>query len=232
MESRPRWITHLHRGAYDAMRAAALSGLPLRTLYDWSRRVPLEPSVSKVRPRLWSYEDLITLRVVYWLRKPKQVDSAVVSGTVMPKVRQLLLEVAEAGEDLWSFEAERIRIHLLLDRQGGVYLKRRQVEQLGGRPMLFGSDQLDLLGPFQIDGARGPDLIAPRERLRIIPGKCAGEPHLLGSRLETRAVAALSFRGLRESQISAMYPDEDPIAISEAIEFEESLDPPLFRLAA
>jgi len=232
MENRPRWITRLHRGAYDAKRASALSGVPLRTLYDWSRRVPIEPSVSRVRQRLWSYQDLITLRVIHWLRGPKTVGDEPVLATAMPRVRQLLQELTEQGEDLWSFEREGLRIHLLLDRKGEVYLERRRIERLGGSQMLFGPDQLDLLGPFQIEGAKGPDLIAPRERLRIVPGKCAGEPHLLGSRLETRAIAALAFRGLSHGQIAELYPDEDRVAIGEAIEFERTLDPPLFRMAA
>jgi hypothetical protein len=49
---------------YDARRAAALSGVPLSTLYQWARRGIIEPSASAERPRLWSYADLMALRIV------------------------------------------------------------------------------------------------------------------------------------------------------------------------
>jgi uncharacterized protein (DUF433 family) len=67
------------------------------------------------------------------------------------------------------------------------------------------------------------DLRAPRPRLRIVPGKVAGEPHLVGSRLTTRTVAALAARGFSAEQIAALYMHEDPAALAEAVELERSL---------
>lgn len=41
-------------GCYEAIRAAALSGVPLSTVYDWARKGLVVPSVSSVREMLGS----------------------------------------------------------------------------------------------------------------------------------------------------------------------------------
>jgi hypothetical protein len=51
-------------GCYDARRAAALSGVPRSTVYDWARRDIVVPSISPEREKLWSYADLMALRIV------------------------------------------------------------------------------------------------------------------------------------------------------------------------
>lgn len=66
-----------------------------------------------------------------------------------------------------------------------------RVHDLGGQTV---SEQLlDLVAPFTTaEGTRGPDLISPRQDLRIAPGKLSGSPHVVHTRLETRALAALA----------------------------------------
>ena len=56
-----------------------------------------------------------------------------------------------------------------------------------------------------------------------MPGKCAGEPHLAGSRLTTLTVSALAERGFGIEDIARLYPDEDVVSLAEAIELEHSL---------
>ena len=56
-----------------------------------------------------------------------------------------------------------------------------------------------------------------------MPGRCAGEPHLLGTRLTTRTIAALAERGYDLDTIAALYPDEDADALGEALRFEQRL---------
>ena len=58
-------------GCYKAHRASALSGVPQSTVYLWARNGLVTPSVSPTRVKLWSYADLMALRIVYWLRHPK-----------------------------------------------------------------------------------------------------------------------------------------------------------------
>ncbi len=84
-------------------------------------------------------------------------------------------------------------------------------------------ETLDLLGPFEFGQLRGPDLLRPRPRLRIIPGKMSGEPHLAGSRITTQAAAALYEHIPDVEKISGLYAQMDADVFEQAIEFERSL---------
>ena len=91
------------RGAYTADRAAALSGVPLSTVHYWARKEILIPSVSPERRKLWSYPDLMGLRIIYWLRHEKTGDDGQeVPASTMPKVRGVLEQLAELDLALWS----------------------------------------------------------------------------------------------------------------------------------
>lgn len=61
-------------GCYQAPRAAALSGVPRSTVYDWAVKGIVVPSISPEREKLWSYADLMALRIVSWLRHPNALD--------------------------------------------------------------------------------------------------------------------------------------------------------------
>lgn len=207
-------MSPLDLGHYEAERAAALAGVPNNTLYYWARTGLILPSVSAEREKLWSYRDLLTLRLVRWLRTPKEDLS--IARTTMSEVRQLLDKV---GDDLWRVdEAGRDVPTILVARDGSVVMNERPRSTLGGQYLLDG-DELDLFAPF----GTGVDLRVPRPRLRIVPGKVSGEPHLAGSRLTTRTVAALAERGFSTGQIAELYPREDRVALEEALELERSL---------
>src|SRR3977135_2736479 len=76
----------------------------------------------------------------------------------------------------------------------------------GGSP----SDMLDLLAPFASrEGLHGPNLSVPRPRLRIVPGKLDGSPHVVHTRLESPALGALADSGLVQAKIYRLYPDVD-----------------------
>lgn len=67
----------------------------------------------------------------------------------------------------------------------------QQPGQIEGQALLD-AEMLDVLLPFTFgQTTRGPDLTVPRPRLRIIPGKLAGAPHVVDTRIETQALAAL-----------------------------------------
>ncbi len=126
----------------------------------------------------------------------------------------------------------RTRLRLLLDTSGTLYHVAEPVTAVGGQAVLFDRAELDLLGPFDPEGAPGPDLVQPRALLRMIPGKCGGEPHLADSRLGTRTVYALKARGFSLDEVIAMYPQDDPVGIGQAVDFEEHLRPRPDVLAA
>ena len=72
--------------------------------------------------------------------------------------------------------------------------------------------------PFEAsEGSRGPDLHAPRPRLRIVPGKLGGSPHVAHTRVESQALGALAESGLPEAKIYRLYPSVEPLAIDDAL---------------
>lgn len=207
-------LSPLDLGHYEAERAAALAGVPHSTLYYWARTGLIVPSISPEREKLWSYRDLLTLRLMRWLRTPK--DDLGIARTVMSEVRELIDKV---GNDLWRVdEAGRDVPTILVAPDGSIVLDVRPRSTLGGQ-YLLDVDGLDLFAPFQT----GVDLRVPRPRLRIVPGKVSGEPHLAGSRLTTRTVAGVADRGFAIAQIAELYPHEERVALEEALELERSL---------
>lgn len=211
-------------GCYETRRAAALSGVPLSTIYYWARTGVVAPSISQERPKLWSYADLMGLRIVYWLRHPKGAEGDRLPASPMAEVRRALQRVDAAGLELWSPGPDVPGPSpLRVDRQGRIYVRGLDgVVDAEGQGVLD-PDALDLLGVFAVDGCQGPDLRAPRDRLRIVPGKVAGEPHVAGTRVTTPALAALHTRGYPLEVIAELYPDLDREAIAEALDLEDEL---------
>lgn len=211
-------------GCYEAPRAAALSGVPISTVYYWARTGVIVPTVSPEKPKRWSYADLIGLRIVYWLRHPKDSESAPVPASPMNDVRRALAELDDLGLDIWSSSYVGPRTPLRVDRSGKVYLDSGPMVETTHREGVL-EETLELLGPFEIDGGRGPDLVQPRPHLRIVPGKVSGEPHLDHSRITTQTVSALYDRFGDLDRVISFYPDVAPEAISEAIDLEHQLQP-------
>jgi uncharacterized protein (DUF433 family) len=208
------------RGAYTAERAAALSGVPKSTVHHWARKEWLVPSVSPTRVKLWSYTDLMGLRAIYWLRHPKPTpDGEEIPPTPMSAVREALAELDRIDLDLWHEEhGYMVRV----SRAGEVYVGRAEDSVPLDRQLPL--ENLDLIEPFESEaGIRGPDLVAPRSLLRIVAGKLAGAPHLLRTRLETEALAAISRRGIGKEKIYGLYPKFDRAAIDQALDLETQL---------
>jgi uncharacterized protein (DUF433 family) len=214
------------RGAYTADRAAALSGVPKSTMHYWARKEILVPSVSADRIRLWSYSDLLALRVIAWLRATKTApDGQAVAPTTMTAVRTGLRELAGIDLGLWTEEGSP---NIAVDRGGRIVLNATPSPEHPDGQAVLDADALDLLRPLAIGRlVRGPDLVAPRPRLRIVPGKLAGAPHVQSTRIETEALAALRRRGLTVSKITALYPAIDTADVEDALDLERELQPDL-----
>jgi uncharacterized protein (DUF433 family)/DNA-binding transcriptional MerR regulator len=205
-------------GAYRASRAAALSGIPERTVHDWAQEGIVVPSVSSERVMLWSFADLIALRIVAWLRGAKATEQGPVPAVPMKEVRRALATLRGLDLDVWSAEEGS---RLVID-SGGQLVVRTAAEQVGDQLVL--RDTIDLVAPFQILGDLcGPDLRRPRPSLRIIPSKLGGEPHVDGTRLESRAVASLARRGFSLRQLHDFYPFAATDALEECIQLETQL---------
>jgi uncharacterized protein (DUF433 family) len=215
-------------GAYAADRAAALSGVPKTTMHWWARNGILVPKVSATKVMLWSYADLMSLRVIYWLRQRKTTDRGVdIPRTSMPAVRRALKFLAKLDLPVWQSAGPT----LFVDGSGHIYVKPFEGPQnLDGQ--LGHPDVLDLIAPFStVDGIRGPDLLKPRPDLRIIPGRVSGSPHIVDTRLETRALAALTSDGFDVAAIHRLYPYVTASQIDQALDLETQLADNLRRAA-
>ncbi len=190
-------------------------------MYWWANHGIVEPSVSAVRERLWSFSDLMALRVVSWLRHPKAVDDdEALPASPMSQVRMALSLLDGLGVDLWQAECES---PLLVDQRGDIFVNTpRGVLDTHGQPALLPERALQLVAPFHEGGGNGPHLLRPGRHLRIVPAKVAGEPHIAHSRVTTQAVAALARRGFTAEAISDMY-GVGADAVREGIDLEHQL---------
>ena len=208
-------------GCYEAHRASALSGVPQSTVYLWARNGLVTPSVSPTRVKLWSYADLMALRIVYWLRHLKFETEASVPASPMPRVREALAELERLGLDIWDDSGGRLTSPLRVDASGKIWVDVDGIPHQSGQAAML--ESMDLLGPFDVADRRGPDLIRPRPNLRIVPGRVSGEPHLAGSRITTLSAAAL-YKSLGDYEaVAGLYPGFDTEAFRDAVELESSL---------
>jgi uncharacterized protein (DUF433 family) len=150
----------------------------------------------------------------------------------MPAVRDALSRLSKLDMSMWEEAAHGERQpRLRVDRKGRLYVGSSD-ESMTASGQLH-ADLLDLFSPFESEeGIRGPDLVRPRPRLRIVPGKLAGAPHVVRTRLETEALAAIARRGVSAGNIYRLYPNFDRDAIDEALDLEEQLARNLEPLAA
>ena len=209
-------------GCYEAPRAAALSGVPVATVYRWARTGILEPSVSPTRVKLWSYADLMALRIVYWLRHPKTGHSGEVPASQMPSVRWALDELERRELDIWADKTDQQGSPLRVTESGEIILVDEvDVVRQSTQQALPG--MLDLLGPFDYGESKAPDLLRPRPHLRIVPGKVSGEPHIAESRITTQVIAALYNRTQDVLAIAELYPGFSAAQLEDAIDLERTL---------
>ena len=200
------------QGCYSASRTAALAGVPKSTVYAWARKGVVVPSVSATREKLWSYQDLLTLRAVHWLRQRKGEMPA----SPMREVRLALHQTVNRGVDLWSDDDVVIRVDLagriFLDQADG---SRHSVDGQAAWDM---GDSIDLLGA--IDDS--PGLVRPTQHVRIAPARLVGEPFLINTRIGTRILFSLADEGYDASMIAGLY--SLPIDhVEEAVQYEWAL---------
>ena len=218
----------LTTGVYSADRAAALSGVPKSTIHYWARTGVLLPSVSPGKVHLWSFADLMGLRIISWLRRGKTTkDGVEVAASTMPAVRRALAALDALELSVWT-PGEGSPV--VVSGDGAVYIQGPTgLEHVSGQ--MADRDLLQPIAPFDLDGLRGPDLVRPRPTLRIIPGKLGGSPHVADTRVETRALASLRQDGMSVVGIAALFPHLTDLQIAEAIDLEDQLKWNMLRAA-
>ena len=205
------------RGRYGTNRAAQLSGVPARTIQVWRSDKVYVPDFDSTRP-LWSYRDLILIRMVAWLRRCGIPLAR--AGSYAHKVRERLT----AGEDIQQ---------IMVTHRAAVF-DGELFDPVVGEDLLPYDNLSELLSVFELQttqvsdfGRRrlwGPDLITPSEYTSISPLVLGGEPCIRRSRIPTANVHALHReRGLTTPQIVKLYPGLNPEEADDAYKLESRL---------
>lgn len=207
------------RGRYPADRAAHLSGVPRSTVYEWAREAVLVPDYSHATPKLWSYRDLVFLRLLARMR-----HSGIARVHAAEALKQLRALLAQPGSDItWV----RIGNGLFVgDDTHDLITKQQAFEQV-----LSITKPFNLLEP--IEGVNdhpiwGPDLVEPSAHTYISPHVMGGEPCVDSTRIPSATVLALvDSRGLTSAKIVRLYPQLTSEGIKDAVELERRMRTPV-----
>ena len=210
-----REALRLPRGRYSYIRASQISGIPERTVHDWAKKGLVTPDFNSARPKMWTYRDLVMLRLFAWFRHRSMPPDR--AAQQVRKVRQML---------------EDNSVSTIRSTGTAVYLDDA-VEDPESPQMAFSAAvsclvKFDLLAPLETSASPthlwGPNLVRPTDATRISPWVLAGEPCIRNSRIPTATLYALHHeRGLLPADIAALYGDLSQVAIVEAIDLESKM---------
>lgn len=137
-----------------------------------------------------------------------------------PKFELRFSELSKSNIDLWD-DSRQPSGALFAQRSGAIVVRTGdEVMSLSGQGMI--TETLDLLGPFGQGDSIGPDLRRPRPLLRIVPGKCSGEPLVRDTRLTSLTLSALFDRGY-DLDGGSRAPEEPREALLQARDLERNL---------
>lgn len=210
------------RGRYTVERASQLSGVPTSTVYDWRRNAILVPDYVNARPAVWSYRDLVLLRVMAWLRQ-----GGMPRPLAAEKARSIRSQLS-AGKKIRRIHASRTDVILTGPDESTVEDDRNN--------LLPSSDFYELLSTFDLhepidelrSRSRGsmwaPNLITPSDHSMISPFVLAGDPCIEHSRIPTASIFALrTERRLPVSAIVDLYPGISHASVEDVVELEGRL---------
>lgn len=210
------------RGRYAADRASQLSGVPKSTVYDWRRAKVYEPDFTDASPTMWSYRDLVLLRLLAWLRQ-----GGMERPLAAEKVQLVKSQLSE-GVEVQFIHATSTDVVLNGDHGGDVVDDRHNLLPFSDFYRLLNT--FDLLEPIEeLRSARrgpiwAPDLVTPSQHTFISPWVLAGDPCVERTRIPTSAIHALHVeRALPAAAIIELYPGLTVEAANDAIELESRL---------
>ncbi len=204
------------RGRYSTDRASQLSGVPASTLRNWRRAGSYVPDFDSDRP-MWSYRDLILIRMVAWLRQ---------NGLTIARAGEYALVVRG------RFAAGENPQQVMATHRSAV-IDDELFDPVRGDGFLPYDNLPRLLSVFEIQASVedlgrkrlwAPDLVMPSSHTYISPWMLGGAPCVRRSRIPTATVYALRReRELTTPQIVELYPGLEPEAADDAHELESRL---------
>lgn len=203
---------------YDKRMTSVLTGATVNQLRHWQRdhgQGPLlVPSRGPGRQALYSFQDIVALRMFVLLRQ----------DTSLQKIRKAVSYLVEQHPET------HLSTHRLKASPGGktiVWIADDGdiidvVEHPGQRGIRVVMEEI--FGSFDTeDGRTVPDLRTPAPGLEIDRDIRGGYPVLEGTRLPYDAVSSLLHDGLSASEIIAIYPTATPNGIDGARRFAEMI---------
>lgn len=198
--------------SYPAPLAATLSGATVRQLAYWRKNVPgkgvlLEPEHGR-RPRaLYSYRDIVALRMFVQLRGEMSLQ----------KLRKAAAWLVQHHPKM---HLSSHRVKAVLGGKSAVWISPDGeyvdvVEHPGQSGFKVILD--DLFGAFTTGSGREvPSLVKPTPGTSIDPAVRGGYPVLEGTRIPYNVVAALSLDGVTTDEIVELYPSVTPAEVEGA----------------
>jgi uncharacterized protein (DUF433 family) len=125
--------------------------------------------------------------------------------------------------------------HLYVDGQGRIVTEHSSGLEHLDRQQLARENVIDVLAEYRVaalEGLVGPSLTEPRPLLRIVPGKLAGEPHVVDTRVSTTLIDALMNRGYSAAHVLEFYPFLSEATIDQSRSLEDQLRGNLRRQVA
>lgn len=219
------------RGRYAADRASQLSGVPKSTVYNWRRERVFVPDFSEASPTMWSYRDLVLLRLLAWLRQGG-MDRPVASQ----KVDSIKTQLSHGVEIRFIHATDK---DVVLNGPSGAAAEDDRENLLPSTDFYALLGTFDLLEPIEeLRSARrgpvwAPDLVTPSQHSFISPWVLAGDPCVERTRIPTSAIYALrAERMLPVDAIVELYPGLTSGVAADAIELESRLRGSDIRAAA
>lgn len=203
------------RGRYVADRASQLSGVPRSTIYDWARERVLIPDFKNASPTLWSYRDLVFLRLLARMRQ-----NGIDRPSAADAVKKLRTMLAKPNSDVTTVKIA-----------GGLFLGSDRTDIISGQQAfeeaLKLTQSFDLLEPIEgvtIRPTWGPDLVEPSDHTYISPHVMGGDPCVDESRVPSATIFALvEDRGLRATNIIKLYPQLSEDGVEDAFTLERRM---------
>jgi uncharacterized protein (DUF433 family) len=186
-------------GAFSEDQVTRLTGVSVNQMRRWARAGLVGPSISKGEPgiplsRLYSFRDLVSLRVLADLRSDKKVS--------IPHLKQVAAELAHLGDSKWTSKQLAVLGRRVVIEDEDTGQKAEVVSKQGvlGVPLRVVAQ--DMLRRVQELNER-PEQRGQIVRLRTV---AQNQPVFMGTRIPVQSVLDLAGAGYTAGQILAEFP--------------------------
>lgn len=197
---------------FPLLLASKLTGATPSQLTRWAREGLLVPGVNAKRPPVWSFQDLIALRSMVFLRAQTSSQRLRKAWGNLPVVDM----TDHPSEYRFGTDGKRIYVD---GPNGPIDL----TDVPGHGVMKYTFEELFAEFP-DFKGRKIVDFRQPSERLSVHPDRLGGWPTVSGTRVAFDSVARLvDYETVFPEDVADYYPDVDTNAALDALRFNEEV---------